>query len=117
MCDINPEAVDAEVEPEPQRALEVGSNVVIFPVEIGLLGREEVQVPLTGRSVGRGCPRPRQAAESTLPVIGWLVAVLATPAPKNVAISLRRTWGGLQRIAEPRVLVRRVIGNDVKQHT
>jgi hypothetical protein len=46
--DVDPEAVDPQVEPEAQRRLERGANPGVGPVEVGLLGGEEVQVPLAG---------------------------------------------------------------------
>ena len=43
---VDAEAVHAAFQPEPQRLLEVVENLRVVPVQIGLLGVEEVQVPL-----------------------------------------------------------------------
>ena len=47
----------------------------MFPVQIGLLRREPVQIPLPGRTVGLGDPGPGAITEESFPVIGWLSAV------------------------------------------
>ena len=46
--DVDPVAVDAAVGPEPQGGLEVVADLAVVPVEVGLLGREQVAVPLPG---------------------------------------------------------------------
>ena len=56
--DVDPEPVDAAVKPEPDRLLEVGPDLRVGPVEIGLLGGEQVQVPLARAAVGLGDPLP-----------------------------------------------------------
>jgi hypothetical protein len=38
--DIDPESVDATLEPEPEDARELDDDVGVVPVEIGLLGGE-----------------------------------------------------------------------------
>ena len=57
--DVDPEAVDAAVEPEPEDLLERLRHGVDAPVEVGLLGGEEVEVPLAARrvSVHAGPPK------------------------------------------------------------
>ena len=50
--DVDPEAVDAAVEPEAQRLLEVGLDVAVGPVDVRLLRGEKVQIPLAGAAVG-----------------------------------------------------------------
>ena len=46
--DVDAEAVDAPVQPEAQHLLEVVADRGVAPVQVGLLGREQVQVPLAG---------------------------------------------------------------------
>ena len=48
---IDADAGDAPVEPEPQDVLVLGANVGVVPVQVRLLGGEQVQVPLAGRAV------------------------------------------------------------------
>jgi len=48
---VDPDAVDAAIEPEPQDVLELLADLRVGPVEVRLLGREQVQVPLPGRAV------------------------------------------------------------------
>ena len=50
--DVDAEAVDAHVQPEAQERAELVAHGRVVPVEVGLLGREEVQVPLARGAVG-----------------------------------------------------------------
>ena len=50
--DVDAEAVDAQVQPEAQDGAELVADGRVLPVEVGLLGGEQVQVPLAGRAVG-----------------------------------------------------------------
>ncbi len=109
--DVDAEAVDAPVAPEPQRRAEVGADLFVLPVEVGLLGCEQVQVPL---SVGH--PLPGAAAEDGLPVGGRQFPVLAPAVPEDVAVAGRGTRARPQCLAEPRVAVRGVVGHQVDDH-
>ena len=53
---VNAKTVGSAVEPEAQNALELGGHFGVGPVEIGLLSREQVQVPLTVRDASPGGP-------------------------------------------------------------
>ena len=45
--DVDPKPVDVAFEPELQHVVELGADVLVRPVEIGLLRGEEMQIPLT----------------------------------------------------------------------
>ncbi len=103
--DIDPEAVHPEVEPEAHDGLELGVHLRVVPVQIGLLGGEEVQIPVA--PVGTG---PGRAAEDRLPVVGREFAALALAGAEDVALP------GECGVLEPRVPVGGVVGDDVDDH-
>ncbi|OSY53652.1 hypothetical protein BG846_00661 [Streptomyces fradiae ATCC 10745 = DSM 40063] len=104
---VEPEPVDAQIQPEPQHGREVGPHLLVLPVQVGLLGREEVQVPGAVRD-----PRPGGAAEDGLPVVGRQRAVRAPAGTEVVPVAPGARQGGL----EPRVPVRGVVGHHVQDH-
>ena len=114
--DVDPEAVDAPVEPEPQDGLELRPDLRVVPVEVGLLGVEQVQVPLAGRAVGLGDAGPGRAAEDRVPVVGRQLAVLALALPEQVAVPLGGAGTRGEGSLEPRVLVGAVVGHQVDDH-
>jgi hypothetical protein len=59
---VDAEAGDITVEPEAQDVVERGADIVVPPVEVGLLGDEVVQVVLTARRI-EGPRRPSEAAD------------------------------------------------------
>ena len=110
---VDTEAVDAPIEPEAQDAAELLPDDGIRPVEIGLRRVEDVQVPLTGGSVGIGRARPGGAAEHRLPVVRGQFARRALAVAEKVARTLRATGPGGERLPEPDVLVARVVRDQV----
>ena len=113
---VDPEAIHAAVEPELQCGLELLPDVRAAPVHVRLLRGEQVQVPLAGRAVGVGRPAPGRAAEGALPVVRGQVSAGAASLPEHEPLPLRRPRTGGQRLAEPRVLVREVVRDDVDDH-
>ena len=110
---VDAHAGDAAVEPEPQDVLVLGDDVGVVPVEVGLLGGEQVQVPLAGGAVGVGRARPGVAREVRHPVVGHLVAVVAETGVEPEPLALGRARAGGERGLEPGVLVADVVGDDV----
>jgi hypothetical protein len=85
---VDPDAVGAAVEPEPQVVLELGPDGRVRPVEVRLLGREQVQVPLRGGTVVLGDPGPRRAAEDGLPPVRRLIAPRPAPVAEPEPVAL-----------------------------
>ncbi len=108
---VDAEAVGAPVQPEAQDAVELGGDLGVAPVPVGLLRREHVQVPLAVAD-----PAPGRAAEHGVPVVGRLAAVGATAVGEVEAGAGRAAGRALQRLTEPRVLAGAVVGDDVEQH-
>ena len=108
--DVDAEAVDTAVEPEPQGVLHGLHDLGVAPVEIGLLGQEQVQIPLARGVV----PRPRRfaGAEGRLPVVGRPVGRAVDPHVP-VALGVVARGAGLD---EPRVLVGGVVRHPVDDH-
>ena len=116
MGDVDPEPVHPAFEPEVHRVLELGRHGGVRPVDIRLLGREEVQVPLARAPVGFGHPRPGRAAEAADPVVGSLRAVGAAAVAEDEAFALGRAGRRGQGLLEPLVLIGDVVGHEVEQH-
>ena len=99
---VEAEPVEAAVEPEPHGALEVGGDVGVVPVEVGLLDVEQVEVPVPVAE-----RLPRRPAEQRLPVRRRGVARRprgSAPGPGARARPRgpRRTRGGGSRCGWPR---------------
>ncbi len=110
---VDADARGAAVEPEPQDVLVLAAHVGVVPVEVGLLGREHVEVPLAGRTVGVRRARPRAALELRDPVGRDLRPVLAPARVEPEALALGRAGAGREGRAEPLVLGRDVVRDDV----
>ena len=98
--DVHPEAVDAPVQPPAHHRVDGLAHLRVLPVQVGLLAREQVQVVLAGRRV----ELPRRAGEERAPV----VRALAPPVPVALRVVADRA-----RLHEPRVLVGRVVDDEV----
>ena len=109
--DVDPEAVDAAVEPEAQDVDEHVADLGVAPVEVGLRGVEEVQVPLAVRDA-----RPRVATEDRRPVVRRLGAVRSATLAEQVAGPLGAARPGGEGGAEPLVLAGGVVGHQVDDH-
>ena len=83
----------------------------VAPVEVGLGGVEEVEVPLAVLD-----PGPGRAAEDRLPVVRRRAAVGPRAGAEHVAGALGAAGSGGQRLLEPGVLVGGVVGDDVHDH-
>ena len=113
---VDAEPVDSTIEPEPQRGEEVVANLGVRPVEVGLLGCEQVQVPLPGRAVRFDHACPCGTTEGAVPVVGPVVTIGADAIAEDVSPTFRRSGRCGQCLLEPHVLIGRVVGHDVEQH-
>src|SRR4029077_3142239 len=86
---------------------------LVLPVEVGLLRREEVQIPVAGLTVSIDGPSPGGAPEDRLPSVRRLLAALtgAGPEPKPRPLARSRRRGDCP--PEPGMLVRDVVRDDV----
>ena len=86
--DIDPEAVDATFEPEPEDVEELVAHLTVVPVEVGLLDGEQMEIPLPRRPVSFRDPLPGRSAERRRPVVRRQVSVLAASRPEDVTGAL-----------------------------
>ena len=110
--DVEAEPVDATLQPPAQHRVDRLAHLRVLPVEVRLLGVEHVQVVLAGALVGL----PRRPGEPRAPVVrlGARRAHRHTGAwwPPPVPVAFRAV-PGRAGLDEPRVLVARVVGDDV----
>src|SRR5262249_50018690 len=102
---VDANAVGAEVEPEAQHVFELLTDLRVLPVEVRLLGREQVEVPLAGGTVWVAYPGPRRPAEDGLPIVARQHAVRPATGTDPGELACRRAGTGKQCLAEPRVRV------------
>jgi hypothetical protein len=105
---VDPEAVDAPVEPEAHDLLHALDHARVLPVEVGLLGQEQVQVPLSRRLV-EGPGRP--VGERRLPVVRGAAVGGGVPPDVEPPVGIVPARSGGH---EPRVLVRGVVRDEVE---
>ena len=110
---VDADAGGAAVEPEAQHVLVLAPHVRVAPVEVRLLGREQVQVPLARASAGVRRARPRAAAEDRAPVVRRELSACAAPGPEPEALPLGRAGARGECRPEPRVPVGAVVRDDV----
>lgn len=102
---------DAPLEPEAQDVLVLLADGRVGPVEVGLLGGEQVQVPV---AVGQAGPhRFGGADELRRPVVRREFAVRAAPGAEVEQLAFRAAGSGGEGGPEPGVLVGHVVGHDV----
>gem|GEM_PF-4319473 len=109
MSHVDPEAVDSTVEPESEDVIEFLNDVRVAPVQVGLLGKEQMQVVLPARFVE--CPG--LAAEVANPVVRQRAVFGRIDPYVVVAVLAIRIY---ERRLKPLVLVARMIRHDVDQH-
>ena len=110
--DVDAEAVDAAVQPEPHRLLEVGDHLGVGEVQVRLLRREEVQVPLPVRHAastpGRRRPTASCSAARCRPARG--------PSRNKYRARSGEPGAAASAALEPVVLVRAVVRHQVDRH-
>ena len=114
---VDAEPVNAAIEPEAERVVEVLDDVGVLPVPVRLFGSEHVQVPLTRTAVGLDDACPRRPTEVRQPVVRCLrtTCALAITEPEPGALHAPRAGGDGR--AEPGVLVAAMVRHDVHEHT
>jgi hypothetical protein len=105
---VDADAGNAALEPEPQDVLVLGPHVRVLPVEVRLLGREQVQVPLPVADA-----RPGPSPEVRLPAVWRQLARRAHTRPEPEALAGSGAGSRGERVTKPGVLARDVIRNDV----
>ncbi len=110
MGDVDAKAIDTAPAPGAEDVTELLAHCGIVPIEIGLLGQEQVAVVLT---TAARVERPRRTTEVADPVVRW-TAVRGWRA-KDVVVAVG-TGDITDSGPEPRMLDRRVVGDDVDEH-
>ena len=111
VCNVDPKPVDAPVEPELVDRIELRAHRGISPIQVGLLGEEQVAVVLPARFV----ERPGGRAEMAHPIVRW--AATWRGVPEQVVVAFRRARireGCLEPSMFTRGVVRDNIENDAE---
>lgn len=106
---VEPEAVDPEVQPEPQRVEDRLDHLGVLEVEVGLVGEEPVPEVLLAHRVER--PVGALGVDEDDPRVG-VAGVVVGPHVEVAVGALRVAAAGL----EPGVLVRGVVHDEVDDH-
>jgi hypothetical protein len=106
---VDAEAVHPPVEPEPQDLVEVVGDLRVPPVEVGLLGGEQVEIPLPAVLV----EGPRRTTEDGGPVVRR--ASGAAASGPHVAATVR-VEGVSAGVDEPGMPARSVVGDQVHEY-
>ena len=110
--DVEPEPIDAAVEPAPDHRPHLRAKRGAAPVHVGLLGQERVEVEL----LSPGLPLPGRPAEPREPVVRRLRSTVAIPPgriPPEIEVG-ERSGPRLARLHEPRMLVAGVVHHEVE---
>ncbi len=109
---VEPEPVHAAREPEADHVQHGGGDFGVAPVQVRLLGREDVEVVLAAPLV----PRPRRSAKERGPVVRGPPPP-ARPAPVVPHVPVRVRAGAVRAGGnEPRVQVAGVVHDQVDDH-
>ena len=91
----------------------LGADVGVRPVQVRLLGREQVEVPLAGRTRLVLGARPGRSSENRLPAVRRQFPVAPVARSEPEARPLGRAGRSSEGVAEPRVLIGDVVRDDV----
>ena len=105
---VDAHACDAAIEPKAQNVLVLDPDIEVRPVEIGLLGGEQMEVPLAVVDA-----RPRGPSEDRLPAVRRIGPLLTLPGPEPEPVALGRAGRRGESLLEPAMFARDVIGHDI----
>lgn len=106
--DVDAEAIGPAIAPKRKRVAEELMHFGVVPIEVGLFGREHMEIPLPVSDA-----RPRGTAELRRPIGGRKLAGLTATVPEDIAGALGRTFSRGKRRLEPGMLVGGMIRNDI----
>ena len=106
---IDPEPRHAPIEPATKDAVEGSTDVLVPPVQVRLVRQEVVEVVLPGRLI----ERPSRSAEGTAPVVRG--SSIVRGVGPHVPITMLCVPPGTG-VDEPRVLIARVVRDEVQHH-
>ena len=113
--DVHPEAVDPAVEPPVHHPVHLGADLRVLPVQLGLLGAEQVQVVLTRLCV-EGPRRPPNAEPQLVGSAPGSPASWPSRGGRHQYQSRFGLLGARPRLDEPLVLVAGVVDDQVHEH-
>ena len=106
--DVAAEAVHALIHPKIADVGDLAAHGGVFPIQVGLLFAEQVQIPFPRLFVV--CPGA--AAEARRPVVGRLASVLSPALAPDIIVAVGVVLG-FAALDEPFVLVRGMVGDKV----